>query len=164
MAAEQTAAELTTRDVLLQVDRRLTLIEEDLRSLDDKVDGLDDKLDTKIEALDAKIDTKVDGLRGEMTTQIGSLRGEMIAGFSGLRGEMIAGFSGLRGDMTGQINGLHGELGSLRIETNARFERVNTRIDEVYTKLDVKIDSKFYQLVGILLVTWISTIVTVLLK
>ena len=106
MSAEQTAAELTTRDVLLQVDRRLTLIEGDLRSLDEKVDD------------------RIDDLRGELTTQIGSLR----------------------------------------IETTARFDRVNTRIDEVYFKLDAKIDSKFYQLVGILLVTWISTIATVLLK
>ena len=113
MSETLSTAELTTRDVLLQVDRRLTLIEGDLRGLD------------------GKLDDKIDGLRGEMT---------------------------------GQINGLHGEFGSLRSETHARFERTNTRIDEVYTKLDVKIDSKFYQLVGILLVTWISTIVTVLLK
>ncbi len=62
MTAEQSAAELTTRDVLLQVDRRLTLIEEDLRSLDGKVDDLDDKLDTKIAALDAKIDTRIEEL------------------------------------------------------------------------------------------------------
>ena len=102
MAAEQTAAELTTRDVLFQVDRRLTLIEGDLR-------GLDEKLDNKVDGLSAKID-------------------------------------------------------GLRSETSGRFERVNTRIDEVYFKLDTKIDSKFYQLVGILLVTWISTIATVLLK
>lgn len=40
--------ELTTRDVLHQVDRRLTLIEEDLRSLDAKVDRTRVELDTKI--------------------------------------------------------------------------------------------------------------------
>ena len=157
MAAEQTAVELTTRDVLLQVDRRLTLIEEDLRGLDDKVETLDLRLSARIESLDlrlsAKLDDKVDGLSAKIDTKV-----------DGLRGEMTGQINGLRGEMTGQINGLHGELGSLRIETNARFERVNTRIDEVYTKLDIKIDSKFYQLVGILLVTWISTIVTVLLK
>ena len=43
--------ELTTRDVLQQVDRRLSLIEEDLRALDAK-------LDRRIEGLDAKLDTK----------------------------------------------------------------------------------------------------------
>ena len=65
MAAEQSAVELTTRDVLLQVDRRLTLIEGDLRGLDEKMDSLDDKLDNKVEGLNAKIDTKIDGLRSE---------------------------------------------------------------------------------------------------
>ena len=54
MPAEQTAAELTTRDVLLQVDRRLTLIEGDLRSLDEKLDD------------------KIDGLRMELTTRLDS--------------------------------------------------------------------------------------------
>ena len=38
MPAEQPLTELTTRDVLLQVDRRLTLIEDDLRTLDQKWD------------------------------------------------------------------------------------------------------------------------------
>ncbi|MBI2504285.1 MAG: hypothetical protein HYW07_13750 [Candidatus Latescibacteria bacterium] len=50
--------ELTTRDVLQQVDRRLSLIEEDLRTLDAKLDTKVETLDTKISALDAKIDTK----------------------------------------------------------------------------------------------------------
>ena len=66
MSADQTSAELTTRDVLLQVDRRLTLIEGDLRSLNDKFDGLDDNLDNKI-----------DGLRAEMYAQFGVLRNEL---------------------------------------------------------------------------------------
>lgn len=42
--------ELTTRDVLHQVDRRLSLIEEDLRSLDTKVDRTRVELDAKIGA------------------------------------------------------------------------------------------------------------------
>ena len=56
--------ELTTRDVLQQVDRRLSLIEDDLRGLDAKVDAkfgaLDAKIDAKIDALDAKFDARLD--------------------------------------------------------------------------------------------------------
>ena len=52
--------ELTTRDVLLQVDRRLSLIEEDLRSLDAKLDTKVEALDAKISALDVKLDAKLD--------------------------------------------------------------------------------------------------------
>jgi hypothetical protein len=43
-------SEMTTRDVLHQVDRRLSLIEEDLRSLDVKVDRTGVELDAKIGA------------------------------------------------------------------------------------------------------------------
>jgi ABC-type phosphate transport system auxiliary subunit len=92
MTAEQTAAELTTRDVLLQVDRRLTLIEEDLRGIDDKVETLDTRLSTKIEALDlrlnAKIDDKIDGVYAKLEAvqvrldnRIDGLRHEMVARF-----------------------------------------------------------------------------------
>ena len=43
------STELTTRDVLHQVDRRLTRIEDDLRSLETKVDHGFGRLDTKID-------------------------------------------------------------------------------------------------------------------
>lgn len=70
-----TAAELTTRDVLQQIDRRLSLIEGDLRSLD------------------AKLDDKIDGLGSETSAQFSSLRSETRAEFDGLRSEMTAGFA-----------------------------------------------------------------------
>jgi len=57
--------ELTTRDVLQQVDRRLCLIEEDLR-------GLDAKVDTKIGALDAKLDAKIDAKIGALDAKLDS--------------------------------------------------------------------------------------------
>ncbi|MBI2506040.1 MAG: hypothetical protein HYW07_22730 [Candidatus Latescibacteria bacterium] len=53
MAAEQTLSELTIRDVLLQVDRRLTLIEGDLRNLDSRFTA-------RVDALDAKFDNRID--------------------------------------------------------------------------------------------------------
>ena len=94
MSAEQTAAELTTRDVLLQVDRRLTLIEGDLRSLDEKVETLDTRLSTRIEALDlrlsAKLDDKIDGLRTEMYAQFGMMRAELSTHLKWTLGTMIA--------------------------------------------------------------------------
>lgn len=65
MPAEQTAAELTTRDVLLQVDRRLTLIEGDLRSLDEK---LDDKIDGLRSEFSTRLSDEIGGLRHEMST------------------------------------------------------------------------------------------------
>lgn len=66
MSADQTAAELTTRDVLLQVDRRLTLIEGDLRSLDDK---LDDKIDGLRHEFSTRLSDEIGGLRSEMNSR-----------------------------------------------------------------------------------------------
>ena len=52
------STELTTRDVLHQVDRRLTRIEDDLRSLETKIDHGFDRLDTKIDTGIARSDDK----------------------------------------------------------------------------------------------------------
>ena len=50
--------ELTTRDVLQQVDRRLELIEGDQRNLNHKVDRLDDKVDDRFTAQETKADAR----------------------------------------------------------------------------------------------------------
>jgi hypothetical protein len=54
--------ELTTRDVLQQVDRRLSLMEEDLRAQDEKQDermaSLDAKWDRRITSVETKSDAQ----------------------------------------------------------------------------------------------------------
>ena len=50
----QSSPELTTRDVLQQVDRRLELIEGDQRGLNQKVEALDDKVTDTLSAQETK--------------------------------------------------------------------------------------------------------------
>lgn len=76
MSADQAAAELTTRDVLLQVDRRLSLIEGDLRSLDEK---LDDKIDDLRHEFSTRLSDEIGGLRSEMATHFKWTLGTMIS-------------------------------------------------------------------------------------
>ena len=94
MPAEQTLTELTTRDVLLQVDRRLTLIEDDLRTLDQKWDQqfgtLDQETDARFDALCQKIDVQFDALRQEMHTEFAELRKEMNTKFHWTLGVVLA--------------------------------------------------------------------------
>lgn len=94
MTAEQTTAELTTRDVLLQVDRRLTLMEADLRSLDAKVEGGNTRLDTKIDALDVRLSDKIDALDVRFNTRLDGkvegLRVEMNNRFQWTIGLLLA--------------------------------------------------------------------------
>jgi hypothetical protein len=94
MAAEQTSAELTTRDVLLQVDRRLTLMEADLRTLDAKIDALDVRLRDKVDALDVRLSDKIDSLDMRFNTRLDGkvegLRVEMNNRFQWTVGLLLA--------------------------------------------------------------------------
>ena len=83
MPAEQPLTELTTRDVLLQVDRRLTLIEDDLRTLDQKVEE-------RFSTTDQKIDTQTNQLRQEMNAGFADLRKEMNTKFYWTLGVVLA--------------------------------------------------------------------------
>ena len=74
--------ELTTRDVLQQVDRRLSLIEEDLRALDAK-------LDTRIETLEAKVDTKIGALDAKIDTKFHLVVGLILASWFSMMGAFL---------------------------------------------------------------------------
>ena len=54
-------SEITTRDVLQQINRRLELIESDVRAVSEKLDvsvqGLNEKWDASVQTLNDKIDT-----------------------------------------------------------------------------------------------------------
>ena len=71
----------------------LHAIRADIRSLDQKIDGVDAKLTTKMDALDARLTTKIDALGDKvddldvrLTTKIDSLRTETVS----LKGELLA--------------------------------------------------------------------------
>ena len=74
--------ELTTRDVLQQVDRRLSLIEDDLR-------GLDAKLDAKIGILDTKIDKKIEGLDAKLDSRFNLVIGLILASWFSMMGAFL---------------------------------------------------------------------------
>ena len=67
MATREPISDITTRDVLQQVDRRLELLEGDVR------------------ALDAKVDSGFSELRGHIDTGLGEQRSYVDSGFGQLR-------------------------------------------------------------------------------
>ena len=77
MSNPQPSHELTTRDVLQQIDHRLSLIETDVREnstkLESKIDALEAKTESKIDALEAKTEAKSDALKAEITDRIDAL-------------------------------------------------------------------------------------------
>ena len=66
MPSNQPSQELTFRDVLSQIDRRLSLLEEDLRSLRAYID-------TRFDAVMARFDTAIGSLETRVDSSIGSL-------------------------------------------------------------------------------------------
>ena len=111
--SEPTSAELTTRDVLLQIDRRLELSEGDVR-----------RLDAKIDDVEARLTARIDGVERKLTARIEEVD-----------------------------------------------NRLNARIDGLEAKLDLKIEllrkemnTRFYWLIGLMFVTWVSTMGTILIR
>ena len=87
--SEPTSAELTTRDVLLQIDRRLELSEGDVRRLDSKIDEFESRLTARIDGGDNKLAARIDGLEARLDLKIELLRKEMNTRFYWLIGLMF---------------------------------------------------------------------------
>ena len=104
MSNPQPSPELTTRDVLQQIDHRLSLIEVDVRenhtkieakidaleaktetkfnAVEGKIDALDSKFEGKIDALDSKFEGKIDALDSKIEVEIRELRREFNGKFN----------------------------------------------------------------------------------
>ena len=87
--SEPTSAELTTRDVLLQIDRRLELSEGDVRRLDSKIDEFESRLAARIDGLEARLDLKIELLRKEMNTRFYWLVGLMFVTWISTMGTIL---------------------------------------------------------------------------
>lgn len=82
MAEQQITAELTVRDVLGQVDRRLTLIEGDLRDLRPV-------LDAQTAGLRNEMNAQTVGLRNEMNVKLRWLTGIVLASWLSIMGTLL---------------------------------------------------------------------------
>ena len=146
MGSEQSTPELTTRDVLLQLDRRTELIEGDLRSLD----------------------TKVDTLAQQTAAGFAELRQEMSARFEEQRLEM-------KSDLSEARQETKSDMAQFRLEMKSDLDqhRQETKSDIAQFRQEMKADlneqrresgARFNWLVGLVLATWLSTMGTVLFK
>ena len=86
MSTPQPSPELTTRDVLQQIDHRLSLLETDVREnhtkIEAKIDALDSKFEAKIDAFDRKFEGKIDALDSKVEVEIRELRREFNGKFN----------------------------------------------------------------------------------
>ena len=87
-------SEITTRDVLQQIDRRLELIESDVRAVSEKLDvsfqTLNDKIDTSVQDLDGKRDASIQGLTEKIDTSFHTLHEKIDTYFRWTIGIVLA--------------------------------------------------------------------------
>ena len=122
--SEPTSAELTTRDVLVQIDRRLELSEGDVRRLDAKLDDVKSKLTARIDEVESKLTARIDRVEHKLTAKI--------------------------------------EEGDNRL--NARIDGFEAKVDLKIELLRKEMNTRFYWLVGLMFVTWVSTMGTILIR
>ena len=103
MSTPQPSPELTTRDVLQQIDHRLSLIETDVREnhtkIEAKIDALDSKFEAKIDALDRKVEGKIDALDSKVEVEIRELRREFNGKFNLVIGLVITSWLSMMGTL-----------------------------------------------------------------
>ena len=97
MSTPQPSPELTTRDVLQQIDHRLSLIERDVREnhtkIEAKIDALDSKFEGKFDALDSKFEGKIEveirELRREFNGKFNLVIGLVITSWLSMMGTLL---------------------------------------------------------------------------
>jgi len=79
MSADQSTSELTTRDVLIQADRRVSLIEGDVRELREQVDARFNAARRENAEEFARARADLTGFRAEVAAQFATMRAEATA-------------------------------------------------------------------------------------
>ena len=86
MSTPQPSPELTIRDVLQQIDHRLSLIETDVRENNTKIEAKIDALERKIEA---KIEVEIRELRREFNGKFNLVIGLVITSWLSMMGTLL---------------------------------------------------------------------------
>ena len=77
MSTPQSSPELTTRDVLQQIDHRLSLIETDVREnntkIENKIDAFEAKTESRFNALETKFEDRINALDHKVEGKLDAL-------------------------------------------------------------------------------------------
>ena len=173
MSTPPSSSELTTRDVLVQIDRRLTHIEADLRATDDKlsiaagakqIEELAVKLDTKADAkqvdqLARKVDTLTETKAN--ATQMDQLAAKLDTKADAKQVEELAAKLDTKADAK-QMDEL-----AAKLDTKADAKQMEQRFNEQHTGLNTlrqETNVRFLWLLGITVTSWLSLMATMLFK
>ena len=156
MSASQPTSELTVRDVLSQVDRRLTLIEGDAREAREHTDAQFESTRREFSEQFAAVRAETAAFRGDTAEQFTSIRAEAAA---------------FRGDTAEQFASIRAETASFRRDTAEQFTGVRSEITALRTEfaqqfaaIRAEANARSRWTVGLILLSWISVMGTNLLR
>ena len=150
-------SEITTRDVLQQIDRRLELIEGDVRVVSEKLDVSVQTLRDENAASDRKREVSFQTLNEKIDTSVQMLRDENAASYRSLNEKWDASVQTLDGKREASAQTLNDKI-------DTSVQTLNDKIDTSVQKLHEKIDTYFRWTIGIVLASWLSTMSAILFK
>ena len=139
MSTPQPSPELTTRDVLQQIDHRLSLIETDVRENHTKIEA-------KLDALEVKTEAKFNTLEGKLDALDRKFEAKIDAFDHKFEGKLDA----LDNKFEGKIDALDSKFeGKLEVEIR---------------ELRREFNGKFNLVIGLVITSWLSMMGTLLFK
>jgi len=119
---------MTLRYALSGLGRELAGLRSELRG---EVGASGAELRGEIGSLGAELRGEIGSLGAELRGEIGSLGAELRGEIGSLGAELRGENTALRAELRGEIGALRAEMASLRVEVNARFDAMTTRIDHL---------------------------------
>ena len=135
MSTPQSSPELTTRDVLQQIDHRLSLIEMDVRESSTK-------LESKIDALEAKTEAKIDALKAEIDALDHKVEGKIDA----------------------LDRKVEGKIDALDHKVEGKIDALDNKIEVETREIRRDFNGKFNLVIGLVITTWLSMMSTLFFK
>ena len=135
MSTPQPSPELTTRDVLQQIDHRLSLLKTDVREnhtkIEAKIDALDSKFEAKTDVLDSKFEAKIDALEAKTEAK---------------------------------FNALEGRIDALDSKVEGKIDALDSKVEVEIRELRREFNGKFNLVIVLVITSWLSMMGTLLFK
>jgi len=106
----------------------------DLRRLNDKVDGVDQKLTAKMDSVDQRLITRIDGVEQRLTAKIDAVDEKLTAKIDAVDAKLTAKIDAVDQRLSGKIDSLKDTVASLALTFERSFAalRIGRALDRVW--------------------------------
>jgi chromosome segregation ATPase len=105
----------------------------DIRRLNDKIDGVDQKLTAKIDGVEQRLTAKIDAVDQKLTAKIDAVDQKLTAKIDGVEQRLTAKIDGVDEKLTAKNDSLKDALATLAINMEKGFAAVEKSLGELRT-------------------------------